>query len=576
MSYIDKLTGLVRPGTAEAGGSSGGGEELDLSFVTATASDIVTGKVGANSSGKPVSGTLAESTPSLTDNVVTIPKGHIPEQKTLTVPESGDITVDDNVVAIPAGYAKSQRTATVAEAAAPTTSGNVVTIYKGYQSAQKKITVGTAKAAATITPGTSDQTIAAGVYLSGKQTIKGDADLKAANIKKGVQIFNVTGSYEGDGGTFGLAKVTEFSPATQAFSGLSEIVVSGLGGGYDTANGTYKVTAETEREADPFKRIYKHPSGEWYFWGEYNSEYEEGYFYIGPAENSGSFGCWISEEFSDGEYYFEDWDSGDSFEVTLDVTSTNYPATDMVLKGVIATGYRNGEWSFSEAETDFTGFEQTPTLGDVYAALGSELIGGAIDSTLPLLLMPLNGDTSATSRGLPISPTLVANIDFDSYGAVFAGSRIELPIDVKFFQGDATICFRVYQTGSSRCGYFAATADHLLGIDSNGGTYNIWAGNDGWNIIESDSGYGRSDVEVKLNQDVHLAYVHSRTGRYQLYVNGVLAKEITDSRVIGGGKNLRFGAWGTVSYGYNGKMRDVRVYSKALSAEQILKIANEG
>ena len=50
------------------------------------------------------------------------------------------------------------------------------------------------KAAATYTPGTSDQTIAAGTYLSGKQTIKGDSDLKPTNIKKDVEIFGVIGT----------------------------------------------------------------------------------------------------------------------------------------------------------------------------------------------------------------------------------------------------------------------------------------------------------------------------------------------------------------------------------------------
>lgn len=52
-------------------------------------------------------------------------------------------------------------------------------------------------AAKTYTPGTSNQTIAAGQYLSGAQTIKGDANLKAANIKNGVSIFGITGTYEG-------------------------------------------------------------------------------------------------------------------------------------------------------------------------------------------------------------------------------------------------------------------------------------------------------------------------------------------------------------------------------------------
>lgn len=56
----------------------------------------------------------------------------------------------------------------------------------------------TTKAAATITPGTTNQTITSGTYLTGTQTISGDSDLVAANIKTGVQIFSVTGSYTSD------------------------------------------------------------------------------------------------------------------------------------------------------------------------------------------------------------------------------------------------------------------------------------------------------------------------------------------------------------------------------------------
>ena len=52
------------------------------------------------------------------------------------------------------------------------------------------------QAAQTITPGTADRTIPSGRYLAGTQTIKGDPDLIPANIKKGVNIFNVTGTME--------------------------------------------------------------------------------------------------------------------------------------------------------------------------------------------------------------------------------------------------------------------------------------------------------------------------------------------------------------------------------------------
>ena len=46
----------------------------------------------------------------------------------------------------------------------------------------------------TITPKTTNQTINAGNYLSGNITISGDADLIAANIKSGKNIFGVTGT----------------------------------------------------------------------------------------------------------------------------------------------------------------------------------------------------------------------------------------------------------------------------------------------------------------------------------------------------------------------------------------------
>lgn len=57
----------------------------------------------------------------------------------------------------------------------------------------------TKKAAQTYTPGTTDQTIAAGQYLDGVQTIKGDANLVPSNIASGVSIFGVQGTHEGGG-----------------------------------------------------------------------------------------------------------------------------------------------------------------------------------------------------------------------------------------------------------------------------------------------------------------------------------------------------------------------------------------
>jgi hypothetical protein len=56
------------------------------------------------------------------------------------------------------------------------------------------------QAAQTITPGTVDKTIAAGKYLAGAQTIKGDANLVASNIVSGKSIFGVVGTATAGGG----------------------------------------------------------------------------------------------------------------------------------------------------------------------------------------------------------------------------------------------------------------------------------------------------------------------------------------------------------------------------------------
>lgn len=115
-------------------------------------------------------------------------------------------------VTVPAGYypdqtSKSVATATQATPSVTVDSGGKITasatqaagyVTAGTKTATKQLTV---QAAKTWTPGTSNQTLASGRYLTGTQTIKGDANLKAANIVKGVSIFGVTGTAETGGGT---------------------------------------------------------------------------------------------------------------------------------------------------------------------------------------------------------------------------------------------------------------------------------------------------------------------------------------------------------------------------------------
>ena len=91
--------------------------------------------------------------------------------------------------------------------------------------------------AQTITPGTSDQVIQAGVYLGGDQTVVGDANLVAGNIKSGVSIFGVAGTYVGSGGSGGGIQAQHITSADEAItiSGSGTVKVWGYGyksGGY--------------------------------------------------------------------------------------------------------------------------------------------------------------------------------------------------------------------------------------------------------------------------------------------------------------------------------------------------------
>lgn len=142
---------------------------------------------------------------------------------TITTKSASDLSVSGDTVTVPSGYYSSPANASVASgsASAPllitgttatvTTGTNTITLTKevsvtpvvsaGYvtsgtaTSSNVKLTASvTTKAATTYTPSTSNQTIASGTYLTGAQTISGDANLVASNIKSGVSIFGVDGS----------------------------------------------------------------------------------------------------------------------------------------------------------------------------------------------------------------------------------------------------------------------------------------------------------------------------------------------------------------------------------------------
>lgn len=386
--------------------------------------------------------------------------------------------------------------------------------------------------------------------------------------------YPVFGTYKpsgGSSGTFDLAKVTEYTPYAPAVTGLSQIVVSGLGDDYDSANGTYNVTAETKKESDIFKRIYKHTSGEWYIWGEYEPEYEEGYWYIGVAPDSGDLVYYTSEELTDGEYYFENWDTGDSYDVALDVTKTNYPESPMVLKGVKATGYHDGECTFSTAETDFIGFDAVPQVGLTYAVFVDSLVGKSIDT----MLLKLSFDGDDVLADSSSYAHIVTQEDGEVLSEGYSGNAWDfdggfLKIEPKgnefvFGTNDFTIEAYIYPTSDRRQCIFAYWMnDRTFAISfsyDEDCRINVFGGKQGWNNRNV------SDP-LELNRWYHVAFVR-KGNTLTCYIDGKPTGYTVDMTNVNVGEQMAvsFGRWvddpGDFDARWRGYMDDIRISNVA-------------
>ena len=91
----------------------------------------------------------------------------------------------DRISAITTGTATSDATA------GP---GDILAGKTAYAGGEKLTGAIAVQAAQTITPGPAEQVIPAGLYLDGAQTVQGDGNLSAENIRKGVTLFGVEGS----------------------------------------------------------------------------------------------------------------------------------------------------------------------------------------------------------------------------------------------------------------------------------------------------------------------------------------------------------------------------------------------
>lgn len=79
---------------------------------------------------------------------------------------------------------------------ATATASQILSPYTAYVASGKVTGTIQSQPAQTFTPGTANQTIQSGVYLSGEQTVLGDSNLVPENIKTGVSIFGISGTLD--------------------------------------------------------------------------------------------------------------------------------------------------------------------------------------------------------------------------------------------------------------------------------------------------------------------------------------------------------------------------------------------
>lgn len=179
--------------------------QMDVTQDTVTPNTLVSPETATKADGTQITGALESKTSSdLTASgaTVTVPAGVYSSQASKSV-GTGTATSALSISATGATVSTGTNTLTLSKSVSNTpritTAGYISSGTAGNSSVSLTASI-TTKAAATITPTTSNQTIASGTYLTGIQTITGDTNLTAANIKKDISIFGVTGSYEGSGG----------------------------------------------------------------------------------------------------------------------------------------------------------------------------------------------------------------------------------------------------------------------------------------------------------------------------------------------------------------------------------------
>lgn len=216
----EKLNTLV-PKVLEISGGSG----IDTSDATATSNDIIDGKTayvkGLKVTGSIQSKAASNYTPTQEDQIISSGQ-YLAGNQTI----KGDINLDPKNIKAGVVLFNNKGTFTSDATAKASDIIDGKTAYVNGSLVEGSIT---SKPATIYTPSTKNQIINAGQYLSGNQTIEGDENLIAANIKNGINIFGITGVYEGGGSTtseqvlFECDATAEDTDIVEAYRGIVRV-----------------------------------------------------------------------------------------------------------------------------------------------------------------------------------------------------------------------------------------------------------------------------------------------------------------------------------------------------------------
>lgn len=525
---------------------SDGSEErlsgLDTSDATATAADVPSGLIFYGANGRST-GTMPESVIKSDKDGISVSAGYVKEATGVTYPPIS-VTKDDNAgsVTVGVGYNQDEVTLYLAKSSGLSISGAEVTVGKGHLAEDATLTV---PAGSVEVDESINKVIVTEGYVQAQELpfTGGSADYyKCAAV-------------------YGPKKVTYVNVA---------------GAGTNAVNGSY---AKTDLKSGTGGEVWKQGAGNYYYY-----EYD-GYWCIHSDYNtwgeSALYYSWNGEEWYTGYNYETDSQTGESPAPTVsrrtETLDADVPKTWDGYKAVWDN--EAGGYIFeSEITTGLTyGSGFTPAFDKVYDSF-ARLEVHRVFKPIPQGTVLLVDFSEYNTQAAVGEVTLNGSFSTTESGVKMNGGYIKTDTLLEDIADEFTIAVKVTAPSTYRFALFAAQdADLRLGVDTIGGTWSIWAGNSGWNILEADSGYtgsvtdgvGRSQAEVIPGQEQTVVYRHSGNN-WDLFVDGVLVLHKEREGRIATGGTLAFNRWGNGGYvGNDVTYREIAVFPTALTNAEI-------